>query len=115
MIYLIHFDRPLAHARHYIGYTESAATLPARIEAHRSGNGAKILKALNGHGIGYKVVMTWRGDRRQERKLKNKKKSSSLCPICQRGRSRKPAKPIGRATTCKGTQQERAGTYAGDI
>lgn len=108
MIYLIHFSEPLHHARHYIGYTESAESLPTRLEAHRSGTGAKILKALNGYGIGYEVVKTWHGDRKLERKLKNRKKSSTLCPICQNKRNRKPAKTIGRHLTTKGTPERSA-------
>lgn len=81
MVYLIHFDKPLAHAQHYLGFVES--DLQKRIERHRSGAGAKLLRAANLAGIGWNVVKVWEdGDRNFERSLKNKKKSSCLCPIC---------------------------------
>jgi len=82
MVYLIHFAQKLKHAQHYIGFVEK--DLEQRLEKHRSGNGAKILKALKEAGIPWEVVKVWEdGDRTFERSLKNKKKSSCLCPTCQ--------------------------------
>jgi len=82
MVYLIHFDKPYKHANHYIGFTDGA--LEDRIAKHRNGTGAKLLKVINDAGIGWNVVRTWEdGDRTFERKLKNRKKSSDLCPICK--------------------------------
>lgn len=84
MVYLIHFDQKLHHAQHYIGFVdEPTHKLEKRIEYHRKGMGSKLLKALVQKGIGFSVVRTWEdGDRNFERKLKNRKKASSLCPIC---------------------------------
>ena len=84
-IYLIHLDRPIYHAQHYIGFT---ANLPDRVRTHKSGRGAKLLKHANELGIDYKVVRTWKGGqwvsdaRRLERKLKNLKNAKRLCPVC---------------------------------
>lgn len=81
MVYLIHFDRPLAHAQHYIGFAEN--DLEQRINKHRSGAGAKILRAANIAGINWNVVKVWEeGDRTFERSLKNRKKTRCLCPVC---------------------------------
>jgi predicted GIY-YIG superfamily endonuclease len=81
MVYLIHFDQPFKHARHYIGYAEN--DLEQRIEKHKSGFGAKLMRAVTNAGIEWKVVRVWNeGDRTFERKLKNWKKSSCLCPEC---------------------------------
>ena len=43
-LYLLHFTQPVAHARHYLGYT----TLPLdeRLRRHRSGDGAVLLRVL---------------------------------------------------------------------
>ena len=82
MIYLIHFDRPLHHAQHYVGYCNEDH-LAQRIALHKSGRGAKILAALKSQGIGWQVVRTFPGDRHEERRIKNCKKSSCFCPICQ--------------------------------
>jgi hypothetical protein len=38
-VYLLHFDRPYKHARHYLGWT---ANLQARLDSHRAGHGARI-------------------------------------------------------------------------
>lgn len=82
MIYLIHFQRPLHHARHYLGFV-SDRELARRMERHRSGDGARLLRALGKAGIDWKVARTWEGGTRdQERKLKNRKKARRLCPVC---------------------------------
>jgi predicted GIY-YIG superfamily endonuclease len=79
-VYLIHFDRPYHHARHYLGYTDD---LPARLDRHLAGNGGRLLQVVRAAGIGYQVVRAWEGDRGLERKLKKQKGSPRLCPICK--------------------------------
>lgn len=86
-VYLIHFDRPLGdldnprgQAHHYLGYTQD---LDARLERHRSGNGARLMEVVSEAGIGWKLVRTWRGGRELERKLKDSHNSPRLCPICR--------------------------------
>jgi predicted GIY-YIG superfamily endonuclease len=80
-VYLIHFDKPYRHARHYVGY---ARLVTARLEHHRAGRGARLLAAVNAAGISYKIARTWPdGDRNFERQLKkNGKRGPLLCPIC---------------------------------
>lgn len=83
-IYLIHFDQPFKHARHYIG---SALRLEDRLHDHKT-NGAKcarLLVAVNNAGIGWKVARYWRGGRADERRLKNRGGAARLCPICNPG------------------------------
>jgi len=59
-IYLIHFDEKLSHAQHYLGYT--GGDLEARLE----------------RGIAWRLVRTWSGGRKLERKLKRRKNSPRL-------------------------------------
>jgi predicted GIY-YIG superfamily endonuclease len=81
-VYLIHFDTHLAHARHYLGWTEGD-DIDARIESHKSGSGACILRACNENDIEYEVVRTWSNvDRFFERWLKNQKGTKFFCPCC---------------------------------
>ena len=81
MVYLIHFSEKLHHAQHYIGFVEG--DLMQRIELHLNNRGAKLLAAVNNQGIRWQVVRVWiEGDRRFERKLKDRKKSRVFCPIC---------------------------------
>ena len=83
MVYLIHFHKKLHHAQHYIGFVEDGG-LVKRMIRHRQGIGARILVAFNNGGIKYSVVRLWREkDRSFERKLKNRKKSWELCPVCK--------------------------------
>ncbi len=79
--YLLHFDRPLAHALHYLGWAQD--DIDARIETHRRGQGARLLAVLKREGIGWQLARTWPGASRSfERRLKRLHKISPYCPIC---------------------------------
>lgn len=85
MVYLIHFDRPLGHAQHYIGFTDN---LQQRLHDHEATcKGSKLLQAVRAAGIHFRVVRTWEGDRGLERRLKNQKKARLLCPVCRKEKS----------------------------
>ena len=86
-VYLIHFDQPMAHAKHYLGYTDN---IEERLLRHGTGNGSKIMHAVNKAGIGWQHVRTWNDvDRNFERQLKNQKNAPRLCPVCSPGKRRK--------------------------
>jgi predicted GIY-YIG superfamily endonuclease len=86
-VYLIHFEFPYRAktgncektVSHYLGW---ALDLDSRIADHRASRGARLIEIVNAEGIPWKVVRTWEGDRKLERKLKNRKKSRCLCPEC---------------------------------
>ena len=78
-VYLIHFLKSYKHARHYLGYSEN---LDKRITDHLCGMGARLMEVITEAKIEWKVVRTWKGDRKLERRLKNRKEAPSLCPIC---------------------------------
>jgi len=90
MIYLIHFDRPLHHARHYLGYCADG-TLEVRLIRHRAGRGARLLAVLRELNIGWRVVRVFEGDRKIERRLKASGRVR-LCPVC-RARPTQPRLP----------------------
>jgi predicted GIY-YIG superfamily endonuclease len=84
MVYLLHFNRKLHHAGHYLGAT---ANLDRRIRQHRGGtSSACLMRAIYKAGIGFELVRTWTGDFELERQLKRRKNNSKLCPICQNGK-----------------------------
>lgn len=86
-VYLICFDRPYWHARHYLGY---ASNIQKRIAEHRTGKGARLLDWVNRAGIGWHVVRVWRkATRKDEARLKKMHESPRLCPICRRERNRR--------------------------
>jgi predicted GIY-YIG superfamily endonuclease len=79
-IYLIHFQTAIGdHAKHYLGWS---ADLESRIASHRAGSGSKLMAEVARLNIGWLLVRTWTGTRNDERRLKNRKKHSQLCPIC---------------------------------
>jgi hypothetical protein len=83
IIYLLHFSKPISSlhtCQHYLGYTEN---LEERIAQHQAGCGARLTQVAKERGITFTVVRTWQGDRKLERRLKNRKSSPSLCPICK--------------------------------
>ena len=83
MVYLLHFDEPYRHARHYVGFAETPATFGRRVAHHRNGTGARLLAVVSAAGIGFTIARTWPdADRTQERKLKNRKNAPRLCPVC---------------------------------
>ncbi len=79
-VYLIHFDQPYKHARHYLGY---ASDVSARLQLHASGQGARLMQVIVEAGITWRLARTWSGGRDFERKLKSRKKASELCPFCK--------------------------------
>lgn len=85
MVYLLHFNTPYKHARHYLGYTRSGRTLPARLDAHQHGDGARLMEVITDNGITFTLARTWKGkraNRRFERILHRQNNTPALCPIC---------------------------------
>lgn len=79
--YLIHFETPLHHARHYLGYADDIAR---RLRQHRAGRGARLMAVVSEQGIDWQCVRVWVGeDRHFERRLKNRHESPRLCPVCR--------------------------------
>lgn len=84
--YLICFDQPYRHARHYLGW---AANLDARLAAHRAGNGARLVSVITAAGIGWTLARTWEGATEQDEKaLKELRNGPGLCPRCTPGTTR---------------------------
>src|SRR6266511_3384737 len=54
--YLIHLDTPLSEnhtARHYLGYCRH---VPSRMEAHRTGRGARFMQVVRERGIAWSIA-----------------------------------------------------------
>ena len=86
-VYLLHFSEPIGNkdnvhgiAQHYLGSTDD---LDARLEAHRSGNGSRLMEMVAERGVDWELVRTWPGGRTAERRLKSWHNSRRFCPICK--------------------------------
>lgn len=93
MLYLVHFEKKLSHAQHYLGSVANHSHLERRMHEHRTGRGARILDACNRAGIPYRVVRTMNGGRIKERRLKNRKNGPKICPICNPSINQQQPKP----------------------
>ena len=80
-VYLLCFDAPFGHARHYSGYA-GPGNLAPRMAHHRAGSGANLLRHVAAAGIEWQLVRTWAGTRSDERRVKRRGGASRLCPRC---------------------------------
>jgi predicted GIY-YIG superfamily endonuclease len=85
VVYLIHFEQPYQHARHYLGFVDGGeAELERRLECHRRGSGARLMAVITQAGIDWVLARTWPdATRTQERRFKKNGASTRLCPICR--------------------------------
>lgn len=79
IVYLLHFERPYQHARHYTGWTED---VPDRLEHHATGRGARLMEVIYQAGIGFVLVRVCEGTRTTERAIKNAGGAVRYCPLC---------------------------------
>lgn len=79
IVYLLHFDHPYQHARHYTGWTED---LLERLDRHARGCGARLMNVISQAGIGFVLVRTCEGTRDTERAIKNQGGAVRYCPLC---------------------------------
>lgn len=78
-IYILHFEPPLAHARHYLGSTRD---VPSRVAYHRAGRGSPLVRAAVDAGCEVIVSRTLHGSRDDEARLKRQHNTPRLCPLC---------------------------------
>ena len=76
VIYMLHFDRPYRHARHYVGWTDDL------LDRHATGYGARLVAVIWAAGIGFTLVRICEGTRRTERAIKNAGGAVRYCPVC---------------------------------
>jgi len=105
VVYLICFDQKFKHARHYLGWTTD---LPARLGQHADGVGARLMEVVTEAGITWRTSRIWAGDRRLERKLKNRKGSTRLCPLCAGDQANRRGNYYELQTVHKGSRRSAA-------
>jgi predicted GIY-YIG superfamily endonuclease len=78
-VYLLHFDRPYKHARHYVGWT---LDVKRRLAEHEAGRGARLLAVVHEAGIGWQLARMWSGGPARERQIKAQGGHARQCPLC---------------------------------
>jgi predicted GIY-YIG superfamily endonuclease len=79
VIYMLHFDQPYRHAKHYVGWTED---LLDRLDRHAAGHGARLIAVIWDAGIGFTLVRICEGTRATERAIKHAGGAVRYCPAC---------------------------------
>lgn len=83
-IYVLHFETPLSHARHYVGCTTK---IEKRLSAHAVGAGSRLTRELRRQGIAWHLASLFCCSRQQmrriERKIKNCHGGGRYCETCQ--------------------------------
>ena len=79
IVYLLHFDRPYEHARHYTGWADD---LLDRLDMHARGRGARLMNVIFSAGIGFTLARICEGTRATERAIKNEGGAVRYCPLC---------------------------------
>lgn len=79
LVYLIHFERKIHHAQHYVGCTDH---LRERLITHAHGDGARILEVCRDKKIEWRLAAVWSGTYKLERELKIRKNAPLYCPSC---------------------------------
>ena len=99
-VYLLHLDPAYRHAQHW------TRDLDARLEAHRAGQGARLMEVVKKAGGSFRLARTWTGGRDRERAIKNRHEAPRLCPVCspeprpvQEGKSAAQPEPVHPAAT----------------
>jgi predicted GIY-YIG superfamily endonuclease len=78
--YLLHFDRPIYRAQHYLGW---ATDIAKRVAKHRRGRGARLVAQALSAGIEVDLVRVWpEADQAKERTLK-RTGPKTYCPRCR--------------------------------
>lgn len=82
-VYVLHFDQPLGHARHYTGFAK-AGLLAARLAEHERGCGARLTQVALERGIGWTVAKVFEGvSLGFEWELKIRRRTAcAYCPLC---------------------------------
>lgn len=79
-VYLLHFDKPVVHAQHYLGW---AIDHENRVNAHLSGEGARLVEVAVARGVHVELVRAWHNvERSFERRLKKNGTLKRVCPVC---------------------------------
>jgi len=102
-IYLLHFERPVGLARHYVGITHTGR-LGARLNEHERGRGSRLVAAALSRPQAGAVVLaqTFPADsHEQEKRFKARGRYANLCPCCCDGapdRRYRTVPPLGTFT-----------------
>ena len=91
-LYLLHFDRPFKHAKHYLGFARDMDRLHQRVDMHYAatygdGQHHKLMQAVRAAGISFTLARIWPEGSRIDEKRKKQSGHARRCPICKEQRA----------------------------
>jgi hypothetical protein len=90
-LYLLHFDRPYRHARHYLGYAADVTAVHVRVDQHyaaTTGDGRhhRLMQVVRDAGIGFTLARVWPTGTRADERRKKQRGHARACPLCREQR-----------------------------
>lgn len=82
MVFLLHFDQPFHHVRHFLTAADSIEAEPGHVAPLELIQASTTLEAAMKCGITARVARTWPGTQFTASRLRSLKNSSKLCPLC---------------------------------
>jgi hypothetical protein len=87
-LYLLHFDRPFRHAKHYLGYAVDVPAVHARVDMHYAatvgdGKHHRLMQHVRAAGISFTLARVWPDATRADERRKKQRGHSRACPICR--------------------------------
>jgi predicted GIY-YIG superfamily endonuclease len=79
--YLLHFERPIYGAQHYLGWSVDIAR---RVRLHLTGRGARLVRQALKAGIDVHLVRIWPTALRQQEYVLKRQAPKRYCPRCHR-------------------------------
>jgi len=79
VIYLLHFDQPYKHAKHYTGWTED---LLHRLDRHAAGNGARLSRSSGKPGSASPWSASAKAPARPNAPSRTPEALPGTCPAC---------------------------------
>jgi hypothetical protein len=91
-VYLLHFDRPYRHARHYMGYAWNLESMHARIDRHYAatpgdGHHHRLIQVIRAAGISFTLARVWETATPEDERRMKCRGHARRCPLCREERS----------------------------
>ena len=79
VIYMLHFDQPYKHARHYVGWTDD---LLDRLDTHARGHGARLVAVIGTPGSASPWSASARAPAASNAPSRTQAEQVRYCPAC---------------------------------
>ena len=87
-LYLLHFDRPYKHARHYLGYAVDVPAVHQRVDEHYAatpsdGKHHRLMQVIRAAGISFTLARVWPDGTHADERRRKTNGHARRCPICR--------------------------------